>query len=50
MNVRPRHAYGDIIYHDQLQDAMKLLDNIQYITLHYILVPPKTKYVVTEAN
>ena len=30
MYVRPHLDYGDIIYHNQLQDAMKLLDSIQY--------------------
>ena len=30
MYVRPHLDYGDIIFHDQHQDTMKLLDSIQY--------------------
>ena len=30
MHVRPHLGYGDVIFHDQSQDTMKLLDSIQY--------------------
>ena len=30
MYVRPHLDYGDVIFHDQSQDTMKLLDSIQY--------------------
>ena len=30
MYVRPHLDYGDIIYHNQLQDSMQLLESVQY--------------------
>lgn len=30
MCIRPHLDNGDIVYHNQLQDEMKLLDSIQY--------------------
>ena len=30
MYVRPHLDYGDVIFHDQSQDIMNLLDSIQY--------------------